>query len=95
MASKYALITKFKNHWLDHYSMNLGFTKEDIVEFIKDNNIINGKSGNPYSDITISAMLYNADLKNSGSKNKNKKFLVSKEEFGKRVYWFDPRYTKR
>ena len=92
--SRYALITRFKNYWLQNYSINSGFTKEDIIEFIKDNDIINEKSGKAYSDITISAMLYNADLKNSGSKNKNKKFLISKdEESGKRLFFFDPRYT--
>ena len=93
MRSKYALITKFKNYWLQHYSINHGFTTADVFQFIESENLINEKSGEPYSETTIKSVLANADLKNLGSKNKNKKFLISRDDYEKRIYFFDPRHT--
>ena len=92
--SRYALITRFKIYWLENNNMNDSFTTEDIKRFVGLYDLKNGKTGEEYSDKTIACLLTNADIKNAGSSNRNKKFLVSeKSSSGRTKYWFDPRFT--
>lgn len=63
------------------------FCTDDVKNWVATKNITQS-NGRPYAKNSIKSLLSNADVKNSGSSNKNKKILTSRKINGIPYYKF-------
>lgn len=73
------------------------FTSMQMKEWAKDKKILNDRTGLPYKENSLNAVLANADKKNEGSSNRNEKFIYSAGPKNKKLYFInsDPLENKK